>query len=330
MNGETYGDDELSRDLRAAFGEEDADDDAFDEGENAENAGETLQPELPLPGASVAPAPATVAPQVVTPAVPPAPVAVPPPSRPVVSGGARRWVVPILAGDVDAIFEGPFYRVDADGAPLLDLHEYVCVQDAANREGKWERGPHLEFVSHDVDEAQILDLMGPGHYLLALRNASGRFIRTRSISVGRVAPIGRQARLAGAGRRLDLGGVGGATALPNDEPPAWAKAIMADMQQIKTERAAPRPNPLVEIKQYAEHLREGVGALREAQDAMSNVLGQIAPAPPAAPSDEEEEAEPDFVDGVMGQLGGIASNLVKAKDCFEQVQMVFGAAQGGS
>ena len=230
-------------------------------------------------------------------------------------------VIPILAGDESGEVTGPFYRVDSRGMPLLDVYERVATREGANAAAKWGRGPHLDFVTAEIDEAGILEAFGPGHYWVAIRGANGRFLRGVSVSVGRVAasPVGR------AGRREPQGL--GALGAPQDAAPAWAQGLLSRIDGLEAKLAARPGADLNGLVASLNAIDEQMNAVDRAHASLAKVRERWAP-PQTAPKADEDDDEEDlsFFDGVDQKLGEIANPTINAKARLEQMALVFGSA----
>lgn len=249
-----------------------------------------------------------------------APSRTPSPSRPPVpvADGSVRF--PLLdTAEAPCTLTGPFACVMDTDIPAIMV--YRTRAQLATRPGV--SGGTREFlgvVTHDADEQDIARHFGPGEYQLAVKGPTG-FIRWGRLSIGAPRAAGGSGRVVLAQASANLGG------LPADEPPAWARSMLARLDELDKRAAPVAPvaaieNLVKEAETMVKHV-ESLGALGERLRALN---GHRAIDAQTQAADDDEEEEPGIMDYTVDQLGGMVASGVKLKGMLDEFKALVGSS----
>ena len=252
---------------------------------------------------------------------------VPPPSGPVVAPAAPSAfhsagvAFPLLdTEEGPCVLVGPFRCVEDTDIPAIMVYEAVNTAAAVNMPPTLKRGAWLGDMTHDAREDDVQKCFGDGSYHLAVKNAQGGFLKWGRLQVGRSAP--RPGRVVAHSPGSTLGGFPGhsPTMQPNDEPPAWAKAIMADMTALKAQRSGPGDDYIDRVIADGESAVKRIEALRGLGQHLTTALGGRPSDPPM--NDEPEDQEEGLIDQAAAVLGNALEGASKLKTTLAQFKML--------
>ena len=258
------------------------------------------------------------------------------------------WSCPLIGKSL----RGPFLMQDEDGAPVLQVFESVRT----GRQGV-KRGGFLEAVAWDTTHAHLRDLVGPGRFIVEVRDPVNRMIGLAVVNIASRRPAHVP------NRAVVVRPVAGARPSPEspDEQPAWLRAMVeqqerqskalteridrlevenrrlresrerardAELERLRrrerTDRLPAAPAPAGQLSFGFGGLREQIKAIREAsrdleefREELGNLLGEKRQAAEEAGDDEQA----DF-------LSRLLTRVVDGEEFSEFVDDMLDSARG--